>query len=311
VDNIRILFLGTSAGAPTRDRNMACVAVVLDGSALLFDCAEGTQQQLLRAPIRLGALDALFITHLHGDHLFGFPGLIATLGMYGRTLPLDVYGPPGLIAYFEAVRRTSYFNPAFEVTIREVREGVIRHQDGYRVEAAPLEHSVECLGFAVIEDDRLGVFDLARARELGVPEGPMFRQLQHGEDLTLADGRLVRSTDVVGPPRRGRRIVYCTDTRPCDAAVTLATGADVLIHEATYGDELATEAVERYHATAREAASIAARAGAQNLILTHFSGRYRDVTPLVDEARQVFPRTTAASDFLEQEVLAEPHPPPL
>jgi ribonuclease Z len=310
VDNIRILFLGTSAGAPTRERNMSCVAVVLDGSALLFDCGEGTQHQLLRSPLRFGAVDALFITHLHGDHLFGFPGLIATLGMYGRTLPLDVYGPPGLVAYYEAVRRTSFFNPAFPVKIREVREGVVRQQDGYRVEAAPLQHSVECLGFAVIEDDRRGVFDLARARDRGVPEGPLFRRLQHGEDLTLDDGRLVRSHDVVGPTRRGRRIVFCTDTRPCDSAVTLATGADVLIHEATYGDELAAEAVERCHSTAREAASIAARAYAQTLILTHFSGRYRDVTSLVDEARQVFPATTAAADFLEHEVLAAPPRPP-
>jgi ribonuclease Z len=310
VDNIRIVFLGTSAGAPTRERNMACVAVVMDGRALLFDCGEGTQQQLLRGPIRLGALDALFITHLHGDHLFGLPGLVATLGMYGRTAPLDVYGPPGLIAYFEAVRRTSYFNPAFEVTIQEVREGVVRRGNGYRVEAAPLEHSVECLGYAVIEDDRRGVFDLARARELGVPEGPMFRRLQHGEDVRLAGGHVVRSHEVVGPTRRGRRIVYCTDTRPCAAAVTLATDADVLIHEATYGDELAAEAVARHHATAREAAGIAARAGAQSLILTHFSARYSDLTPLVDEARRVFPNTTAATDFLQHEVLADPHPRP-
>src|SRR5258707_1146242 len=161
---MRILFLGTSAGAPTRERNVACVAVVMDGITLLFDCGEGTQQQLLRSSIRLGAVDVLFLTHLHGDHLYGLPGLIATLGLYGRTTPLEVYGPKGVAAYFEAVRKTSYFNPAFDVILREVREGVVHRGDGYRIEALPLVHAVECLGYAVIEDDHRGLFDVDRAR---------------------------------------------------------------------------------------------------------------------------------------------------
>lgn len=302
MDQIRIVFLGTSAGAPTRTRNVACVGVVLDGRALLFDCGEGTQQQLLRGPIRLGALEGIFLTHLHGDHLYGLPGLIATLGMYGRITPLDVYGPSGTIAYFDAVRRTSYFNPAFDVTVRDVGEGLVCRGPDYRVEAAPLEHSVECLGYALIEDDRPGTFDLARARALEIPEGPLFGRLQRGEDITLPDGRTIHPNDVLGPTRPGRRIVYCTDTRPCDAAVTLGAHADVLIHESTYADDMATEAVDRYHATAREAAGIAARANARHLILTHISGRYRDTTKLLAEARSVFPSTTIASDFAEHEV---------
>jgi ribonuclease Z len=310
LDQIRVVFLGTSAGAPTRERNVACVAVVLDGRALLFDCGEGTQQQLLRGPIRFGAIDAVFITHLHGDHLFGLPGLVATLGMYGRTAPLDVYGPSGLTAYVDAVRATSQFHPAFEVRLHDVSEGLARAADGYRVTAAPLIHSVDCLGFAVIEDDRPGVFDVERARELGIPEGPLFGQLQRGNAVTLPDGRIVPSSAVVGPTRPGRRIVYCTDTRPCDAAVALARNADVLIHESTYANDMATEAVDRFHATAREAATIAARARARQLILTHFSARYPDTSLLVEEARAVFPNTLAAHDFAEHEVLAPtpPHP---
>jgi ribonuclease Z len=302
MDQMRILFLGTSAGAPTRERNVACVGVVMDGVTLLFDCGEGTQQQLLRSSIRLGAIDVLFLTHLHGDHLYGLPGLISTLGLYGRTAPLEVYGPKGLAAYFEAVRTTTYFNPAFDVTLREVRQGVVHRGDGYRIEALPLVHAVECLGYAVIEDDRRGLFDVDRARELGVPEGPAFGRLQRGDDVTLPDGRIVKSHDVVGPTRPGRRIVYCTDTRPCDAAVTLAGGADILIHESTYADDMAAEAHERWHATARDAATIATRANARRLILTHISGRYRDTDAHLAEARSVFAETVVATDFYEEEV---------
>lgn len=298
MDQIRLTFLGTSAGAPTRDRNVACVAVVLDGHALLFDCGEGTQQQLLRSPLRLGAVEALFITHLHGDHLYGLPGLIATLGLYSRVAPLDVYGPPGLRAYFEAVRRTSYFNPAFEVRLYEIGEGDVCHGDGYRVIAARLEHAVECFGFAVIEDDRRGTFDVARAEALGIPPGPLFGRLQRGESVEIG-GRTIAPHEVMGAPRTGRRVVYCTDTRPCDAAVALARNADVLVHEATYTDELRAEAHERFHATAREAASVAKRADAKRLILTHFSARYRDTLQAVAEAREVFDATSAASDFDE------------
>jgi ribonuclease Z len=193
---------------------------------------------------------------------------------------------------------------------RSSREGLVRRGRGYRIEAAPVVHAVECLGYTVIEDDRHGTFDVERVRGLGIHEGPLFGRLQRGDDITLADGRVIHSRDVVGPTRPGRRIVYCTDTRPCEAAVALAKDADVLIHEATYGDELGTETVERFHATASEAATIAARAGARQLILTHFSARYGDVTPLVDEVRRTFSATTAAADFAEIEVLAPPNPHP-
>jgi len=306
VNDVRITFLGTSAGTPSRERNLAAVAVTMDGRTLLFDCGEGTQQQIIRSPLRFGAIESIFITHLHGDHLYGLPGLVATMGMHSRTAPLDVYGPPGLRAYFEAVRRTSQFNPAFAVDICEVGEGEVRRAGGYRVVAARLEHSIECLGFCVVEDDLPGTFDVHRARALGVPEGPLFGQLVRGTAVTLPDGRVIDPASVVAPPRPGRRIAYCTDTRPTPAAATLARDADVLIHEATYASDLAAEAEERFHSTATEAAQIAAAANAHSLILTHFSPRYRDVTPLVAEARSVFANTTAASDLL---VVRLPTPP--
>jgi len=296
VNDLRIVFLGTSAGTPSRDRNLAAVAVVMDGRALLFDCGEGTQQQIIRSPLRFGAIEAIFITHLHGDHLYGLPGLVATLGMHNRTAPLDVYGPRGLAAYFDAVRRTSQFNPAFDVLLHDVGEGEVRRADGYRVVAAHLEHSVECLGFCVVEDDRPGEFDVARARTLGIPEGPLFGRLVHGESVTI-DGRTVAPSDVVGPKRKGRRVAYCTDTRPCAAASALARDADVLIHEATYTSDLANEAVERFHSTAAEAASVARAAAARHLVLTHLSPRYRDPHPLLAEARAIFAETEVASDL--------------
>ncbi|HEX8152947.1 MAG TPA: ribonuclease Z, partial [Thermoanaerobaculia bacterium] len=253
MQDIRIVFLGTSAGTPTRERNVAGVAVVLDGRVLLLDCGEGTQHQFLRAPVRSGALEAIFISHLHGDHLFGLPGLLASLGLQGRVAPLTVFGPAGLRAYLESI---PYGGRSYPVTVVEIEAGEVHRGDGYRVFTASLEHSAPCFGFAIVEDDHRGPFDPDRARTLGVPAGPLFARLHRGEDVTLDDGRVVRSSEVVGPSRRGRRVVYCTDTRPCAAAIGLARDADLLVHEATYANELAAEAAERHHSTAAEAAAV-------------------------------------------------------
>jgi ribonuclease Z len=299
---LNLTFLGTSAGVPTRERNVSALALTYAGRVFLFDCGEGTQQQFLRSPVRSGAIEAIFITHLHGDHLYGLPGLLASLGLNGREAPLTVCGPPGIHAYLAAI---PYRGTPYPIHVAEVDgEGEIVRGRGFAVRSALLEHSVTCLGFAFVEDERPGVFDVTRARALGVAEGPMFGRLQRGETIELPDGLVVRSDEVVGPRRRGRRVVYCTDTRPCRPAVELAAGTDVLIHEATSGNDYAQEAVERLHATAAEAASVARDAGARKLILTHFSARYRDVTPLLDEARAIFPETVAASDFEEFPVTA-------
>ncbi|MBV8520294.1 MAG: ribonuclease Z [Acidobacteria bacterium] len=286
---MRIVLLGTSSGTPTRTRNVSSLAMILDGRVLLFDCGEGTQHQLLRAPVRTGAIEAIFVSHLHGDHVYGLPGLLATLSMNGRTRPLDLVGPESLRAYVETTLATSFHHPSFEIRITTPPY----RGHGFTVTAAPLEHSVECLGYCVIEDDRPGHFDVARARALGIPPGPLY-------------GELARAGDprVCGPPRRGRRIAFVTDTRPCASAVALAHEADALIHESTYGEELRTEAAERFHSTAREAARVASDARVQRLILTHFSARYGDVAPLVEEAREVFPNTIAADDLLEVHVAA-------
>ncbi len=282
MQDITIVFLGTSSGTPSRTRNVSSVAVVLDGAVLLFDCGEGTQHQLLRAPVRSGAIEAIFITHLHGDHVYGLPGLLATLSMNGRERPLTIVGPEGLSEHIECVLRTSHHNPQFPI---DVAPPPFRG-DGFTVIATPLDHSIPALGYCVIEDDRPGAFDPQRARDLGIPPGPRWHELQRAGDPR-----------VCGPPRAGRRVAYCTDTRPCASAVELARGADVLIHESTYAEELRADAEARLHSTARGAAEVARDAGVGRLILTHFSTRYLDVTPLVHEAREVFPKSDAAEDF--------------
>ena len=296
MDQIRVVFLGTGAAAPTRTRNVSSLAIVLDGDVLLFDAGEGTQHQLMRSSVRPGSIEAVLITHLHGDHLFGLPGLLATLGLNGRDRPLGLIGPPGLGRFVAAI---PYRGTPYEILITESTGGEVLRANGYRVAAAMLNHSVECLGYCVIEDDRAGMFDVARARELGVPAGPLYRQLQLGNDVALDDGRTIRSRDVVGPPRRGRRIAFCTDTRPCDAAIELARDADLLIHEATYANDHANEARERFHATAEEAARVASLANVRSLVLTHISARYDDTSTLQCEAAAIFPSTGVASDLTE------------
>jgi ribonuclease Z len=299
MDQVRLVFLGTSAGTLSRERNLPAAALVMDGRALLFDCGEGTQQQLLRSRVRIGAIEAIFISHMHGDHLYGLPGLLATMSLHGRTEPLAVFGQERVAQYLRGVYEASYAHTSFDLTIHAVSDGAAIARDGYDVHARLLDHTAPCLGFCVIEHDRPGTFDVERARDLGVPAGPLYRALQTGSDVTLDDGRVVHSADVVGPRRAGRRIVYCTDTRPCRAAVELAHGAEVLIHEATYGDDLQSEAGERGHATAADAARVAAEAGVRRLILTHISPRYTDAAPLLAEARAIFPETELAADFAE------------
>lgn len=294
MQDLRITFLGTSAGMPTLARNVASVAVTVDGRVLLFDCGEGTQHQLMKSAVRFGAIEAIFLTHLHGDHLFGLPGLLTSMSLNARAKPLALYGPAGIAAFMRAL---PLYHTSFDVEIHEIIPGRVRLGDGYSIDAAPLVHSVPCFALRIVEDDRPGEFDVSRAVALGLPPGPAYGRLQRGE--TVGD---VKPSDVLGPTRPGRRVVYCTDTRPCDAAIDLARGADVLIHEATYASDMAAEAVDRFHATAAEAATVARDAGVAQLILTHISPRYTDATMLLDEARAVFAATELASDHAVFEV---------
>lgn len=294
MQDIRIVFLGTSSGTPSRERNVSSVAVVLDGTVLLLDCGEGTQHQLLRAPVRSGAIEAICITHLHGDHVYGLPGLLATMSMNARAQPLTLVGGETLRPYVDCVLATTDHHPNFPF---DVAPPPYRGR-GFTVVSAPLDHRIPAIGFCIVEDDHPGAFDVEKARALGIPPGPQYAELIRNRDAR-----------VLGPSRPGRRIAYCTDTRPCVSAVELARGADVLIHEATYTSDLAQSADERGHSTAAGAARVAAEAGVGRLILTHFSTRYRDVEALLAEARAIFPETEAASDFMEFAVPIQSAPP--
>lgn len=297
MQSITITPLGTSAAAPTPSRNVSGTLLRMDGTAVLIDCGEATQHRLQRSGWRPGALRLILIGHLHGDHAYGLPGLLATLSMQERSAELTLVGPPGIRRYIEAVMDSTYLHLAYPLTIIEAERGEVFRGERFTVSVAPLDHRVPAIGFAIVEDDRPGHFDVGRARALGIPEGPLYGALQRGEPITLDDGRIIESNQVVAPSRRGRRIVYCCDTRPCASAVELARGADLLIHEATYGDDLAAEAHARGHSTAREAADVALQAGVRQLVLTHLSARYDDPEILATEARTRFAATMVAQEL--------------
>lgn len=303
---MRVIPLGTSSGKPTLKRNVSALAVAREGEWLLFDCGEGTQTQIARAGLNPSRLVAIFITHLHGDHFNGLSGLLSTMGLDRRTRELTLVGPPGVNEYLNTLARLKilFVNYPLEVLeIGPINESKIVYEAAeYTVSTHPLDHRLFALGYRVQERPRPGRFNLERARELGVPEGPMFRRLQLGEDVQLGDGRIVQSSEVMGPQRAGKAVAYCTDTRPFDGTIKLARDVDLLIHEATYTEELTAEAHEYGHSTAAQAARIARDAGARRLLITHYSTRYPDVTPLVEESRAVFPDTILAQDLVEVEV---------
>lgn len=249
------------------------------------------------------ALSDIFFTHFHADHFLGIIGLIRTLGLQGRTEPMRFFGPRGAKRVLGAALGLGVERATFEVEIVEVEPGQALPRGDYEIRAFAVEHGGAALGYALVERDRLGRFNPDRARELGVPEGPLWGKLQRSQSVTLEDGRVVGPESIVGAPRPGRKLVYTGDTRPCAAAVDAAAGADLLVHEATFGEEEAERARETLHATAREAAQVALAAGARRLVLTHLSARYsRDPAPLLEEARAVFAETTVAKDGLEIDV---------
>jgi ribonuclease Z len=293
--DLDVVFLGTSASAPTARRAPASLLMRRGGDRLLFDCGEGTQRQLLRSSVGLIDLEQIFLTHLHADHYLGLPGLLKTYSLRLRDRPLTIYGPGGLRELVDSLRRV-FGRLSYPVELVELKAGESVVHDGYRVLAFPVNHGVPALGYALVEAARPGRFDDAAADALGVPFGPERGRLQRGESVTLADGRTISAGELVGVARAGRTIVYTGDTRPADAVELLFPAADLLIHEATFAEQEAARAVETMHSTAREAAGVATRAAVGLLALTHISPRYFG-PELLEEARAVFPDTVAPRDF--------------
>jgi ribonuclease Z len=293
--DLDIVFLGTSASAPTARRAPSALLLRRGGERLLFDCGEGTQRQLLRSSVGLVDLREIFLTHYHADHYLGLPGMLKTFALRDREVPLTVYGPPGLRDLFDALRRV-FGKLTYPLELVEVRAGEALERNGYRLLVFPVSHGVPAAGYALVEEPRPGRFDVEIADRLGVPPGPERGALQRGESVTLQDGRTVSSDAVLGPPRPGRTVVYPGDTAPSEVVRALAERADVLVHEATFTEEERERAAETLHSTARQAAELARHAGVRMLALTHVSPRYFG-PEIVREAREVFPQTVVPRDF--------------
>ncbi|HKK09141.1 MAG TPA: ribonuclease Z [Gemmatimonadota bacterium] len=299
---LRVTFLGTASSRPTVRRNVSSLFVQREGDAFLFDCGEGTQRQMMRFGVGF-AFREIFLTHLHADHCLGVTGLLRTMSLQGREEPVVLWGPEGSAGSLRELVELGGDGLAFRVALRELPAGESVRYDGYRIEAFPTRHTRDSIGLVLVEEERLGRFDPARARALGVPEGPLFGRLHRGETVELPDGRGVEPEAVVGPPRPGRRLVYTGDTRPSDRTVEAARDADLLVHECTFGEAERDRARDTGHSTAREAARIAAEAGARRLALTHFSARYSEQAHrLRAEAESVFPGAVAAEDGTTLEV---------
>lgn len=300
---LSLRFLGTSAARPTVERNVASIALVREGETVLFDCGEGTQRQMMRYGVTF-SIDDIFFTHYHTDHLLGVVGLLRTMSLQGRTDAIRLWGPKGAE---RVLRRAESFGSerlAFDTIIRELAPGDTVQRKDHEFRVFELEHrGPPSIGYALVESERLGRFNPDLARDLGIPEGPLWGRIHKGESVTLDDGRIIHPSTLVGETRPGRRVVIAGDTRPCASTILAAEGADLLVHESTFGEEEAARAAETGHSTAREAAQVAKMAGVRRLILTHVSARYaRDAGVLEEEARSVFPASKVARDGYEVDV---------
>ena len=293
--DLDLVFLGTAGSMPTAERSPTALLVRRGGDKLLFDCAEGTQRQMLRSSVGLLDLREVFLTHYHADHYLGLPGMLKTFALRGREVPITIYGPPGLVGLFGALRRI-FGKLTYEYDLIELRPGDALERGDYRIVSFPVAHGVSSIGYALVEDERPGRFDVQASDALGVPYGPERGALQRGLPVTLGDGRVVIPDQVLGEPRPGRTVVIAGDTAPSPTVLEVARGADLLVHEATFLEDERERARETLHSTAREAAEIAREAEVRMLVLTHLSTRYFG-PDAAREARAVFPATVVPRDF--------------
>lgn len=299
---LNVTFLGTAGSLPTPERNPSAVLVNREGELILFDCAEGTQRQMMRARTGMMRLNYIFLTHLHADHILGIPGLLETMAFQGRENPITIAGPVNTIRLVECFKSVCYFSRSFIVQAIELEPGDVIKMKGFQVRAISTNHSVPSIGYSLEEDMRLGRFNREAAISLGVAPGPLFGKLQHGQTIEV-DGRKIEPHEVMGPPRPGRKLVYTGDTRPCKSVQMASQGADLLIHECALASDMAQWARDTKHSTAAEAAEVARDAGVGQLVLTHISSRYsEDTSQLLKEAKSIFERTIVAEDLMSIDI---------
>jgi ribonuclease Z len=303
---VKITFLGTSSGTPTRTRNVTGQILHLDNGALwLLDCGEASQHQCMKAGIRTGRIERILITHLHGDHCYGLPGMLSCMAIHERSDPVDIIGPVGIREWLETTLRISVCALPYALHIIEIEPSItLPNRSNWSVSVHPIHHRIPCFGYVLREDPRPGRFDLAKAKALGIPEGPLFRRLQMGENITLSDGRQILSADVCEPPRPGRHVVLLGDTDDASGIAVAAHGCDLLVREVTYDAEHTKKAYQWGHSTSTMTGEFARAINARHLIITHFSSRYTDsdadqgIAQLLSETQALCPQTTvhAADD---------------
>ena len=293
---IDVIFLGTGGSLPTKERGLPSVALRRDGKLILFDCGEGTQRQMMHAGLGFNRSTLILVSHLHGDHILGLPGLLQTMSSLARDKPLDLIGPKGLAKFLDVIYRPLGYPANYQIKVRELAPGEEVDRGDYIIKTALAKHDITCIAYAIVEKDRPGRFHPEKAKRLGIPEGPLWGELQHGKPVKF-EGKQVRPSDVVEPQRPGLKIVYAIDTRPAEAVRDLAKGADLLIHDGGFEEERRPKADEYYHSTAREAAQVAKTARAKRLALVHISAVTRDDSVLLKEARKIFRQTIVPKDF--------------
>jgi len=293
---MEIVFLGTGGSFPSPQRGVSSIAIKVNGDVLLFDCGEGTQRQLMSSQLSFMSITKIFITHFHGDHYLGLPGLLQTMALNGRTKDLEIFGPKGTEQLVTILERISYYSRTFDLVLHELKDGQVEHFEGFDITAHRLDHSLPCLGYYLVEDDRQGKFDVAAAKLLEIPEGPLFSRLQAGETIVW-NGKGITPEMVMGPPRPGRKVFIAMDTKPIMGLPEVIKGADVLVHEATADRSLEEKANKFGHSTAAQAATIAKEAGVRKLFMVHVSPRYKDVEPLLKEARSIFTESYLPNDL--------------
>ena len=298
---LNIIFLGTGGSWPTIKRNVTSIAVKRNSEIILFDCGEGTQRQFQKSKLSYMQISKIFITHFHGDHFLGIPGLVQTMQLNDREKPLDLYGPKGMIKLTNQLLSLGYFKPNYKIIPHEIDEKDVIDFDEYEIHVLRVKHGVPALAYKLVEKMRPGKFNKPRALTLGIPEGPLFRKLQHGETIKIGNKKITPEM-VLGKPRTGRTIVISGDTTPCKKMIDFSKNADVLIHEATFDSNLKDISFEYGHTTAKQAAEIASKAKVEKLFLTHISPRYINNGVIEEEARKIFKNSFVPKDFEETEI---------